>query len=194
MLLKSFLSTFLMFSCAISFYLAAMDRPLANPHSSHPLFERAEGYWSKPKDELLEGYFTKLTEPQSQRENWYGVCPYIAEFWCALSNAGFLYAGIKHKCPELIFAGTASALSHTIPKQWLLHLDKIGVALVLSKVIRERKALAQHPWLLTLVGAAGAINLLDTYLARNKGVTWPHVLWHVSSAILADQFLKCTKK
>ena len=183
-----------MFSCATSFYLAAMDRPLANPDSLHTLFERGGGYWSKPKDELLEGYFTKLTNPQSQRENWYAVSPYIAEFWCALSNAGFLYAGIKHKCPELIFAGAASALSHAIPKQWLLHLDKIGVALVLAKVIRERKIVANHPWIFGLVGAAGMINVLDTYLARNKGVTWPHVLWHISAALLADQFLKCAQK
>src|SRR5438105_3611497 len=80
--------------------------------ASTSLFERGAGYCSNPADEGSALFFKALTAPESQRENWYAVTPYIAEFWCALSNAGFIYAGIKQKSPELVFAGCASIASH----------------------------------------------------------------------------------
>lgn len=156
-------------------------------------FERNEGYWSNHSDETNTSFFGALTDSKSQREDWYTITPYIAEFWCAVSNIGFIAAGIHCKSPELLFAGTASIVSHTIPKQWLLYVDKIGVLLVLSKVIREYKTLTNNPWLLIPVGMAGIINITDAYLARNKGLTWPHVVWHLSSALLAYDFLQRTQ-
>lgn len=106
-----------------------------------------------------------------------------------MSNAGFIYVGLKHKSPELLFAGVASALSHSIPKQWLLTVDKIGVLVVLSKLVREYQVVINHPWLLAPVAVAGVINLADYYLATQYGQTVPHVVWHLSSAFLADVFL-----
>ena len=161
--------------------------------SNKGLFEREAGFWSNPSDEQNKGFFSKLTDSQSQRENWYKVSPYIGEFWCALSNVGFIYVGIKHKSPELLFAGVASIISHCIPKQWLLYVDKLGVLVVLSKVIREYKVVMDNPRLLAPVGLAVSINATDAYLARNKGVTLPHVVWHLSAAVLANEFLKIVK-
>ncbi len=157
-------------------------------------FERKAGYWNGPSDENNTSFFGTLTNPKSQREDWYKVTPYIAEFWCTISNIGFIAAGIHCKSPELLFAGAASIVSHSIPKQWLLYVDKIGVLIVLSKVIREHKTLTNNPWLLIPVGIAGAINVTDAYLARNKGLTWPHVVWHLSSALLAYDFLRRTQQ
>ncbi len=155
-----------------------------------PAFDRGEGYWSKPEDEAIKSIFGRLTDINSQRENWYKVTPYIAEFWCAVSNAGLIYVGLQHNSPELIFAGAASAVSHSIPKQWLLTVDKIGVFVVLTKLAREYEVLVNNPWLVAPIAAAGVINLMDAHISREKGETWPHVVWHLSTATIADLFLR----
>lgn len=156
---------------------------------TEPAFERGPGFWTQPTDEKIKSFFGSLTDINSQRENWYSVSPYIGEFWCTVSNVGFIYVGIKHQSPEMLFAGVASALSHSIPKQWLLTVDKIGVVVVLSKLVREYQVVIKHPWLFATAGLAGVINLADSYLARQHGQTIPHVVWHLSSALLADIFL-----
>ena len=158
------------------------------------MFEREKGYWTNPSDESKKDFFGKLTDPKSQRENWYTVSPYIAEFWCAVSNVGFIYVGIKNESPELVFAGMASIVSHSIPKQWLLKVDKLGVAVVFSKVIREREVLKSNPILMAPLALAGTINAADAYLARNKGYTPLHVIWHLSSALFAHGFLQYIKQ
>jgi hypothetical protein len=33
------------------------------------------------------------------------------------------------------------------------------------------------------------INMVDAYLARTKGKTIPHVVWHIYAALMADLFL-----
>lgn len=172
-----------------SFAMQSADESTALAHKESR-FERNSGYWTSKSDESRNDFFGKLTEPKSQREDWYKVSPYVAEFWCALSNAGFIYVGYQHKCPELIFAGTASILSHSIPKQWLLHLDKLGVLLVASKAVRNYDVLIENPKLMLPLAMAGAINGADAYLARNKGYTWPHVAWHLSAAYIAHLFLQ----
>lgn len=164
-----------------------------NKATSKSLFERGAGFWSTPADEKKESFFGALTDPKSQREDWYKVSPYIAEFMCAASNAGFIYVGLQHSSPELLFAGAASIISHSIPKQWLLMVDKIGVAAVAVKAVREYQIFIDHPWLLVPVALAGAINASDAYLARNHGKTFPHVVWHLSAAAIADIFLRYTK-
>jgi hypothetical protein len=153
------------------------------------LFTRGKGFWSTPNDDNCKSFFEKLTEHKSQREDWYKVTPYIAEFWCALSNIGFFYVGFKHAVPELIFAGTASFLSHSIPKQWLLTVDKIGVLIVAIKFITLYPTIVANPWLLAPAVIAATINLADAYLSRTKGQTWPHVVWHLSAAFLANLVL-----
>jgi hypothetical protein len=162
--------------------------------SSNVLFERGEGFWSNPDDESKQDFFGKLTDAKSQREDWYTVSPYIAEFLCTISNIGFIYVGIKHNSPELLFAGVASALSHSIPKQWLNIVDKIGVLFVLSKVLREYNVIKNNPIFLTHLGALGILQIIDAYMARNQGKTLPHVVWHLSAALVAHEFLKLCKK
>lgn len=163
-------------------------------HSNPIHFDRGVGYWSDPSDEKNQSFFSKITNRKSQRENWYKVTPYIAEFWCTLSNAGFFYVGVRHASPELIFAGTASVVSHTIPKEWLLVVDKIGAASAILRLAMEYETLMKYPWLLTPIAAVGLINLCDSYSARTRGYTLPHVVWHLSSAGVADLVLTYSKK
>jgi hypothetical protein len=164
-------------------------------NNKNTLFERGSGFWSTPNDEAKKTFFSKLTNYKSQREDWYKVSPYIAEFWCAISNAGFIYVGLKHNSPALLAAGTASAISHTIPKQWLLYPDKIGVLLVLAEIATKNyDVILKNPWMAAPLAIAGGINLMDMYLARYKGKTWPHVAWHLSAAVLADLFLTYAKQ
>lgn len=146
-------------------------------------FSRADGYWSK------EG----LVDPKSQREDWYKVRPYISEFWCTVSNVGFLVVGARHRSWELVFAGCASIASHSIPKQWLLTLDKVGVAIVLTKFIAAYPLIRQHPWLIAPAVVTGLVSAIDVYLARKYGTTWSHVVWHLTSAACADIFLSHMK-
>lgn len=162
--------------------------------SSTSRFSRGAGFWTHPDDENRSDYFGKLTEAKSQREDWYQVTPYMAEFWCAVSNIGFIYAGVQHKSPELLFAGVASLVSHSIPKQWLLHVDKLGVLIALTKLIREREVLKQNPKLLLPIALAGGVGLFDVYLARKRGRSEGHVLWHLCAAYAANEFLKNVPK
>ncbi|MGE4168194.1 MAG: hypothetical protein AB7E68_01475 [Candidatus Babeliales bacterium] len=158
-----------------------------------PKFARTEGFWSSPADEAVTTFFGRLNEPKSQRENWYAVTPYVAEFWCALSNIGFIYVGIKDKSPEMLFAGLASMASHTVPKQWLLSLDKFAALVALAKVAREYEQFKKQPTLLLSIVGLGIINAHDVYLARQKGQTWGHVLWHLSAACTAHYLLNAIK-
>lgn len=107
-------------------------------------FTRGGGYWSKPEDEKNEGYFSRLAEEETQREDWYKVSPYISEFWCSISNLPLVYVGLKHQSPEVIFGGLASFAYHSCPKQWLLHVDRIGVGLVFLKFAKEYKIWGWH--------------------------------------------------
>ncbi len=157
-------------------------------------FSRQAGYWSSPKDESNTSYFCKLAEEESQREDWYKVTPYISEFGCAVSNMGLLYVGLKHRSPEVIFAGLASFAYHSCPKQWLLHVDRLGVGLALLKFAKEYKVLKENPKFLALPIAVAAINGLDVYLGQYQGKTLPHVAWHLSAALMADNYLSYAKR
>jgi hypothetical protein len=149
-------------------------------------FERNAGYWSSPVDEVKIAFFTKLTDRKSQREDWYKITPYIAEFWCTISNVGFIVAGLHRRSPELIFAGTASIVSHAIPKQCLLTIDKIGALLPILRLACEYKVIIRRPILLLPIAATIGLNVADIYFARIKGKTWLHSVWHLSAACVAD--------
>lgn len=154
-------------------------------------FSRGVGFWTQPADEQATGFFQKLTPAESQREDWYKVTPYVAEFWCAVSNAALLGVGLYHGSPEIIFAGSASVVSHAIPKQWLLYIDKLGVLCVALKVARTYPVILNNPWLLVPIAGAVGLNIADVYFARKKGSTIPHVAWHCAAAAAAGMYLSC---
>jgi hypothetical protein len=80
--------------------------------------------------------------------------------------------------------------SHAFPYQWLLYLDKIGVLLVAARALREHALIRARPRLfMPLIALAAGLNLFDANMARRHGVTWPHVLWHLSSALISFVFL-----
>ncbi len=93
----------------------------------------------------------------------------------------------------MIFAGLASIASHSIPKQSLLYVDKLGVLVVLLLFARKYQAFIDNPKLLLPVLGLVAINLTDIYMARQKWQTWLHVVWHLSAALVADYVLSNIK-
>lgn len=163
---------------------------LIPPTLTTPAFNRGAGFWSDPSQESLKGFLGKLTDMNSQREDWYQYTPYVAEFWCTVSNVAFIYSGIVNHSPELVLAGVASAVSHAIPKQWLLQIDKIGVLVVAMRALREYQVLFKNPKLLIPLAGAISLNLIDAHLARSTGATWPHLVWHCASAYLVGHFFK----
>ena len=157
-------------------------------------YSRANGFWTNKFDEHKTGFFAKLTPCKSQRENWYVVTEYVAEFWCTISNVMFLYYGFYHQCWELVVAGTASILSHSIPKQWLLYLDKIGAWLAVSKPFRMLYMCGDDmdvidDYVLGLLGGALVLGGLDVYVSRNHYWHWIHVIWHLGTAYISHLFL-----
>lgn len=162
---------------------------LIPPKLAKPVFERNEGCYYHKQDERNKDYFGKVLDPNSQREDWYKITPYVAEFWCTVSNVGFLIVGCRYHSAELIVAGLASAVSHAIPKQWLNTVDKMGVALVAIKLAVNYRVLLEHPWLLAPIALAGVVNWVDAYRARKHGETGPHVVWHLTAAAVAGLVL-----
>src|SRR5665213_3287802 len=80
---------------------------------------RASGYWHRLHTPFKE------TSKENQREPWHCVSNYVAEPFCAASTVPFFLAAyaVKDSNPLsaglLAFAGSASAISHTIPYQFL---------------------------------------------------------------------------
>jgi hypothetical protein len=154
-----------------------------------PAYERFPGEWYNAGFINRTDTFGALMPDYSQREDWYAVTPYISEFWCCGSNAGFLYVGYKHRSPEFLIAGAASVASHAVPRQWLLTADKIGAAIAAIKIIRSYKALRIKPWLLVPMALVGGIFLADVFLSQTFHFNWLHPLWHISAACGSNMFL-----
>ncbi len=79
------------------------------------------------------------TSLKSVREEHYVHSNYIAEFWCTLSNIGLLYVSCKYCDYTALFATTFSILSHAYPVKILHSFDLIGVAILILKILMNRK-------------------------------------------------------
>jgi hypothetical protein len=156
-------------------------------------FSRKSGYWSSTNE---NSFFGKLTNPESQREDWYVVSPYIAEFWCALSNIALFYVGCKFKNIPLILAATVSIISHTIPKQSFLILDKfVAIFAVITIAVQYRSFINDNPTMsIFLFSLLASLNIFDTIVARRYAITWSHVIWHLGAAGIAYIFLSLANK
>ena len=148
----------------------------------------SHGFWrffDKIHEESHFSFLSKLMDLKSQRENWYEVSPYIAEFFCFTSNLAILGVGIYDNSWYTILAGLMSAVSHAVPTQFAHDLDMIGVATVsmvglynYSKVINSPRTLYSGLFALTM-------NAVDTSLSRTYGSAfgpWLHVGWHLTAA------------
>lgn len=124
-----------------------------------------------------------LTQPESQREDWYVITNYIAEFWCCISNIGFFivcwYYNWEFKTLPILMAGICSFASHAVPLQTLLYADKLAVIIAVMWYIH----LWQKIWYYLPILLA--FNLFDTYCARNYGWTWTHIMWHLVAQYIA---------
>lgn len=122
---------------------------------------------------------------KSQRENWYEISPYIAEFACFTSNLAILGVGIHDNSYSTIFAGLMSAFSHAIPMQFTHDLDMLGVASIGLVVTYNTYTVLNSNSALYSGLFALAMNATDTILSRKYSKTfgsWLHVGWHLSAA------------
>jgi len=141
---------------------------------------RPDGFWT-PKNESI---LTEKTSPDHQREDWYQVTNYIAEPWCAISNAGFFITAhvLKNSHPlsaaALTFAGSASAVSHAIPYHSLNVVDRVGAWTAMATVAYDAEiykmaslsAVLKNPLVLTSLLATGATVLTDHCIAHNEKI------------------------
>lgn len=135
-------------------------------------FTRAKGFWNIP--DAFE------TDKSSQRENWFERTDYISEFWCALSNIGFLIVGWYFNSYVLIIAGLASFLCHSIPLQLLLYIDKFCAMCAVYQLV-EVHGMQSYKYMIPL----GIMLMIDTYVSRAKQICWCHVMWHFVAAAIA---------
>ena len=163
------------------------------------------------------------TKEEDQREPWHMHSFYIAEPLCTVSNLPFFLAAyaVKNAHPlsamALALAGSASAISHTIPYQFLNDIDKAGAVASFMAVTYEANlynsagltcALQNQKTLFPLLAIA-TIKLADTWIARGKQIVrnskgllseklivarkpeyvFIHVLWHLLAAWTAYALL-----
>ena len=126
------------------------------------------------------------TKTSSRREYSTGK---IAEFWCSISNVGFIFVALLFADIPLFLAGTFSLFSHTIPSQLIHDLDILGVVLIGIKVAVCLPLLILNPWSLLVVLPFGAlalgINIIDALFTNkyyHKVGPSIHVAWHLTAA------------
>ena len=178
---------------------------------------RPSGYWQ------MRNHSIKETSKEDQREPWHRYTCYIAEPLCTVSNIPFLLVAyaVKNSNPlsaaALAFAGSASAISHAIPYQFLNDIDKIGALAATAAVAYDTNlyttagltSALYNPKTLAALIAVGTIKLTDMWAARGKQIVensrgilsekmiverkpvhqWIHVMWHLLAAWAAYALL-----
>lgn len=141
---------------------------------------------------MLSKFFERISAPTSlaSRREFTPLGP-IAEPACTISNIPMFAVAFYYNDPTLMFAATASALSHAILNQGLHDLDMIGVALIGIKAIQNSRLILSNPQLLLVGAFALAVNLVDTNVTRRYPEAvgpWLHVAWHLMAAVAMQQF------
>jgi hypothetical protein len=193
----------------------AMNHAMNNDKPCELTKHRQNGDWFHPS--------IKETSRENQREPWHRLSHYIAEPLCTISNIPFFLVAhvVKNSSPlsaaALNFAGSASALSHAIPYQFLNNIDQIGAWAATAAVAYDANlyttdgltAALHNQKKLFALAAVGAIKFTDMYVARSKQIVknsggllsenciiarkpahvWIHVLWHLLAAWTAYALL-----
>lgn len=151
-------------------------------------FTRRKGHWDSPQYTSSTEYFNRPTPEGSQRENWYDVTPYVAEFWCAVTSIPMLSAAIVNQNPCMFLAAFFSIASHTIPRKWVHDLDMIGAALMIIQILRFHMIFVWLPDLFIQFVMLGVLLCLDVMAARAFGFMHVHLVWHLGVAYFANGF------
>lgn len=128
--------------------------------------------------------------PQSsRRETFYVPVSFIGEFWCTLSNIGFLSVSWKTKNPWVGIAGIASILCHSYPIQGLLYIDKVCAIVAGISLTRNiyRNWTKNKTKTTLFVASVLTCNIMDYFLSNTyPGLQpIPHVVWHLYAAFFA---------
>lgn len=151
------------------------------PTLRSPVFERDFGFWTWVS---WKCGFT-LVSFNSQTTDWYKWTYYCAEAPSVLSSFAFLFVAAVFNFRPLYFAGAASIISHCIPFQVFLTLDKVGVAVALLALVRRAPSVL---FMLPFAVCLGLLAFAELHL-RRRGWHNVHDFWHVGAAILAAVYL-----
>jgi len=165
-------------------------------------FIRNSGFWDD---------FGKQTSLSNQRESYYVINPYIAEFWCCISSIGFIYTGIKYKKKTVLFAGIFSMISHAIPLYWLNRIDiaasiilgfDCGLFIIDFIILLRDEGLFKRgirfrdlPYFKRVIGIC-FVGIFDIYIGfYGKHLptyfrTYFHVFWHLYSSYIIYKLCK----
>lgn len=133
---------------------------------------------------------SKLTDVKSQREDFYVTNEYIAEWYACISNVGFLLVGVYFMQFSLFLAGICSILSHAIPWQSLLTLDKVAAIIACVDLLHNYENIYKYK---LIIGPFILFAISEIYISRkynfSKYRITPHVLWHLGAAAVAALIL-----
>lgn len=187
-------------------FIEEMDEAMAPVEAKYDRSKYDTSFWSFFNN-IDKGsrwsYLSRLMDEKSQREDWFAVNSYIAEFWCFTSNLAILGVGLADKSWYTILAGTMSGISHAIPTKFAHDLDRIGVAAVVGVCVLNYEAILASPETLGWGMFAGVVHGIDAIVSRkygSKAGAKSHSGWHLSGAIALhylnmtlDQYFKNLK-
>lgn len=152
--------------------------------------ERCPGIYDAWIDERDDAHWLRRRRKR-QCEAWHKVTPFIAEFYCTISNLPFLLVAAMFGYWPLAVVGTVSFFHHAIPLWCLWRLDTILAPLFMAWVASHRAC-----WSGQVFGHGLAV-LVTFFLdgrARALGPrrVWYHVQWHLVAASFMITFLGAT--
>jgi dihydroceramidase len=131
---------------------------------------------------------------ERQREEFYQVVPYIAEFWNTVSNLPFILIGLYRlkngTSLGLLYvlyalAGVCSGIHHATTPKWTIIIDWIPIASTIVIVLHYGM------WRFLSMNSVGKLSIALTALVLDHvwtplPVPWGHVLWHLLAAWSID--------
>lgn len=145
-------------------------------------FCRPPGFWTA----VAENWGIDLVPCSSQTADWFVWSRYCAEAPSALSNIGFFVVGAWFDFWPLHAAGLASLVSHCIPWNIFLWLDKFCVLLVLGFLAKKAPSVM---FMLPFLASLGLLAFVEVQL-RRRGWHNVHDVWHLGAAFIAYVYLR----
>lgn len=132
----------------------------------------------------------QITASESQCEEHYTQSPYIAEYYCTLSNIPLLFVGLYFMDIVTVFAAFMSIVSHAIPSQLLHNFDMLAVAMIFMDVVMNYDILLSNVNVIVVGILALMFGAADIYNRRCLGSinSMFHVMWHLAAALALYEY------
>ena len=139
----------------------------------------------------------KLSSFFREREKFYQVTPYIAEFWNTISNILLILVGVYRLFTQdmsllsqqlytlMILCGFCSGIHHATPQDWTIVIDWIPIASSIYIVFMNNVIFYMDTYTIVVTAIVITWFLSDQFLH----LTDPrigHSLWHIGAAFALD--------